>query len=71
VSTAFVPADTMPTWMQGFARHQPMTPVIETLRGLWMGTPLGHQPLVAVAWCLGILVCSAGLATTLFARRTA
>jgi len=71
VSTAFVPADTMPSWMQGFAEHQPMTPVIETLRGLWMGTPLGHQPLVAVAWCLGLLVVSTVVAARLFARRTA
>ena len=58
VSTAFVPADTMPSWLQGFAEHQPMTPVIETLRGLWMGTPLGDQPLWALAWCVGILVVS-------------
>jgi ABC-2 type transport system permease protein len=70
VSTAFVPADTMPSWMQGFAEHQPMTPVIETLRGLWMGTPLGHQPVLAVAWCLGILAVSALVAGRLFARRT-
>jgi ABC-2 type transport system permease protein len=71
VSTAFVPVDTMPSWLRGFAEHQPMTPVIETLRGLWMGTPLEHQPLLAVAWCLGILVCSATFAARRFARRTA
>jgi ABC-2 type transport system permease protein len=70
VSTAFVPADTMPRWLQGFAEHQPMTPVIETLRGLWMGTPLGHQPLLAVTWCLVILTVSALVASRLFARRT-
>ena len=51
LSTAFVPVDTMPTWLRGFAEHQPMTPVIETLRGLWMGTPTGHQPVIALAWC--------------------
>ena len=38
-SSAFVPVDTMPTWLQGFAEHQPVTPVIETLRGLLLGTP--------------------------------
>jgi ABC-2 type transport system permease protein len=70
VSTAFVPVDTMPSWLRGFAEHQPMTPVIETLRGLWMGTDLGDQPVWAVLWCTVILVGSAVLAAALFQRRT-
>jgi ABC-2 type transport system permease protein len=70
VSTAFVPVATMPTWLRGFAEHQPMTPVIETLRGLWMGTLLGHQPVWALAWSLGILAVSVVAATALFDRRT-
>jgi ABC-2 type transport system permease protein len=70
VSTAFVPVETMPRWLRGFAEHQPMTPVIETLRGLWMGTPLGHQPAWALGWSLGILSVSAVAATALFDRRT-
>jgi ABC-2 type transport system permease protein len=70
VSTAFVPVATMPTWLRGFAEHQPMTPVIETLRGLWMGTPLGHQPVWALAWSLGIRAVSVVAATALFDRRT-
>jgi ABC-2 type transport system permease protein len=70
VSTAFVPVDTMPGWLRGFAEHQPMTPVIETLRGLWMGTPLDHQPVWAVAWCVGILAVAAVAAALLFSRRT-
>src|SRR5215470_11692240 len=37
-SSAFVPVDTMPGWLQGFAEHQPVTPVIETVRGLLLGT---------------------------------
>ena len=69
LSTAFVPVDTMPSWLQGFAEHQPMTPVIETLRGLWMGTPLDNEPLWAVLWCVGILGVSAVSASVLFARR--
>ena len=47
--------------MRGFAEHQPMTPVIETLRGLWMGTPLENQPLWALVWSVGILAVSAVL----------
>jgi ABC-2 type transport system permease protein len=55
VSTAFVPAHTMPAVLRAFAEHQPFTPVIETLRGLWMGrtstgASLEHEALLAVAW---------------------
>src|SRR3954447_13003111 len=69
-SSAFVPVATMPPWLQGFARHQPVTPVIETLRGLLLGTPVGSQPWVALAWCAGIVAISVGLAGVLFRRRT-
>jgi ABC-2 type transport system permease protein len=70
-SSAFVPIDTMPAWIHGFARHQPATPVIETLRGLLLGTPLGSSPWLALAWSGGILVASVALAAALFRRRTA
>src|SRR4029450_4198649 len=70
-SSAFVPIDTMPTWIHGFAGNQPVTPVIETLRGLPLGLPMGTSPLRAVAWCLGILVASVAASGVLFRRRTA
>ncbi|MDX6277817.1 MAG: type transport system permease protein [Nocardioidaceae bacterium] len=70
VSTAFVPADTLPSWLRGFAEHQPVTPIIETLRGLWMGTPIGHQAWWAMAWCVGIIAVSAPAAAWLFNHRT-
>jgi ABC-2 type transport system permease protein len=69
-SSAFVPIETMPSWLQGFAEHQPATPVIETLRGLLLGTPIGSSAWVAVAWCVGILLASMLLAGALFRRRT-
>jgi ABC-2 type transport system permease protein len=53
-SSAFVPTDTMPAAMAWFARHQPFTPIIDTVRGLLLGIPTGNSALVAVAWCLGI-----------------
>ncbi|EFC85108.1 hypothetical protein [Parafrankia sp. EUN1f] len=76
VSTAFVPARTMPTALRGFAEHQPFTPIIETMRGLWMGqtstgVALGHEAWVAIAYCLGILVVSFAGASWLFRHRTA
>jgi ABC-2 type transport system permease protein len=70
-SSAFVPVDTMPTWIHGFAGNQPVTPVIETLRALLLGLPLGTSPWKAVAWCLGILVASVAASGVLFRRRTA
>jgi ABC-2 type transport system permease protein len=70
-SSAFVPIDTMPSWLHGFARHQPATPVIETIRGLLLGTPVGTSPWLALAWCGGILLASIALSGLLFRRRTA
>jgi ABC-2 type transport system permease protein len=70
-SSAFVPIDTMPTWLHGFARHQPTTPVIETLRGLLLDTPVGAAPWQAVAWCAGILLAAVAASGVLFRRRTA
>jgi ABC-2 type transport system permease protein len=69
-SSAFVPIETMPTWLHGFATYQPVTPVIETLRGLLLGLPVGTSPLRAVAWCLGILVASVAVSGVLFRLRT-
>lgn len=69
-SSAFVPIDTMPSWIQGFATHQPITPLIETLRGLLLGTPVGSNGWIAVAWCIGILLGSIALSTIFFQRRT-
>jgi ABC-2 type transport system permease protein len=70
-SSAFVPIETMPTWLHGFATNQPVTPVIEALRGLLLGLPVGSSPLRAVAWSLGILVASVAVSGVLFRRRTA
>lgn len=69
VSTAFVPADTMPHWLRGFAEYQPVTPIIETLRGLWMGTDAGNQPVIALVWCGGILLCAVVAARRAYDRR--
>ena len=68
-SSAFVPVDTMPTWLQGFAEHQPITPVIETLRSLLLDVP-GGEPWTALAWCGGILAASLAASGALFRRRT-
>jgi ABC-2 type transport system permease protein len=70
-SSAFVPVDTMPSWLQGFATHQPVTPVIETLRALLLGGPVGAHAASALIWCAGLLAISLLAARALFARRIA
>ena len=70
-SSAFVPVETMPTWIHGFAENQPFTPLIESLRGFLLGTPVGNSPWIALAWCGGILVVSVLATGRLFKRRTA
>jgi len=54
LSSAFVPTSSMPDGLAWFAEHQPFTPIIETVRGLLLGTPIGDSGVLAVAWCLGI-----------------
>jgi ABC-2 type transport system permease protein len=64
LGSGFVPTDSMPTAMRWFAEYQPFTPVMETLRGLLMGTPIGSSGGLAVVWSVGI-----GLASYLWAKR--
>lgn len=44
LSSGFVPTDSMPDGLSWFAEHQPFTPLIETVRGLLLGTPIGTDP---------------------------
>jgi ABC-2 type transport system permease protein len=69
-SSAFVPIHTMPSWIHGFARNQPVTPVTETIRGLLLDSPVGSSPWHAITWCAGIIVVSVALAAMFFRRRT-
>jgi ABC-2 type transport system permease protein len=56
VSSAFVPTGSMPAGVRWFAENQPFTPMIETVRGLLLGTPIGDSAVIAVAWCVGIAI---------------
>ncbi|MGW6785061.1 ABC transporter permease [Streptomyces sp. NPDC054987] len=69
-SSAFVPIDTMPSWLHGFAENQPLTPVIESLRALLLAQPAGSTPWTALAWCAGITAAAVTLAGVLFRGRT-
>lgn len=56
LGSAIVPTDSMPTGVRWFAEYQPFTPIIETLRGLLMGTEIGSSAVLAVAWCVGLIL---------------
>ena len=71
LSSAFVPVETMPDWLQWIAEYQPITPVIETIRSLLMGTPMGDSWWLASAWCAGILVAAVAWGAWLFRRKAA
>ncbi|MCS5734066.1 ABC transporter permease [Herbiconiux daphne] len=70
VSSGFVPVDTMPEWLRGFAENQPFTPIIESLRALLSGQPVGASLWEALAWLVGVLVVSYLAATLAYRRRT-
>ncbi len=76
LSTAFVPASSMTRVLRPVAANQPFTPVIETMRGLWMGhtstgASVGHEALLAAAYCAAILAVAATTGSWLFRHRTA
>ncbi|MFB7431556.1 ABC transporter permease [Streptomyces microflavus] len=68
LSSAFTPVDSMPGWFRPIAEYQPFTPAIETLRGLLLGTEIGHSGWLAVAWCVGLAVVGYLWSTAKFGR---
>ncbi|MEU0359549.1 ABC transporter permease [Streptomyces cyaneofuscatus] len=56
LSSAFTPVGSMPGWFRPIAEYQPFTPAIETLRGLLLGSEIGTDGWLAVAWCVGLAV---------------
>ncbi|WP_438447954.1 ABC transporter permease [Gorillibacterium sp. sgz5001074] len=69
LSSAFVPTSTMPGWLQGAAEHQPITPAIETIRGLLTGTPVHNSAWLAAGWCSLILLIALLWSLWLFQRK--
>jgi len=54
LGSGFVPAESMSGGLQWFAENQPFTPIMETLRGLLLGTPVGSSGWLAIAWSVAI-----------------
>lgn len=69
VSSAFVPTESMPGPVAWFAENQPVTAIVDTLRSLFAGQPVGSDIWVALAWLVGILVLGYAWATAVYRRR--
>ena len=68
LSSAFVPIDTMPGWLQAFANNQPVTYVVDTMRALALGGPVAANMWKSIAWLAGIFIVFAPLAVRAYRR---
>jgi ABC-2 type transport system permease protein len=69
VSSAFVPTDTMPGPVRAFAENQPVTSIVDAIRNLLAGQPVGTDIWLALAWCVGLLAVAYGFAMLVYRRR--
>ncbi len=67
-SSAFVPTETMPGWLQVFAEHQPVSVTASAIRALFLGGPTTSYVLQSLAWCGGILLVFVPLAVARYRR---
>ncbi len=68
LSSAFVSPDAMSPTVRWFVENEPFTPIIDTLRGLLLGTPVGHSAILAVIWCVGLALAGYLWTRALFKR---
>lgn len=71
VSSAFVPTASMPGPVRWFAENQPVTSIVDAIRALLTGQPVGGAIWVALAWCVGILLAAWAVAMLTYRRRIA
>ncbi len=69
-STAFVPTEGMNRFLKAFVENQPLTHVIEGVRGLMLGTPTGDHIIMSIVWCVGITAVAIPVSVLLFAKKT-
>ncbi|GIJ30616.1 transport permease protein [Micromonospora qiuiae] len=69
ISSAFVPTQSMPGPVRAFAEHQPVTAIVNTIRGLFAEQQVGGDIWVALAWCFGLLVVAYGIAMAIYHRK--
>jgi len=71
VSSAFVPTNTMPGPVRAFAENQPVTSIVDAIRSLLAGQPVGTGIWIALVWCVGILVAAYAIAMAIYRRKVA
>jgi ABC-2 type transport system permease protein len=71
ISAAFVPTEGMPGPVRWFAEHQPVTPIVNTLRNLNAGQPVGNDGWIALGWCVGLLAVAYALAIRTYRSKIA
>jgi ABC-2 type transport system permease protein len=71
ISSAFVPTATMPGPVRAFAENQPVTAIVDAIRNLLTGQPVGSDIWVALGWCLALLLVAYGFAMLAYRRRVA
>ncbi len=71
ISSAFVPTESMPTAVRMFAENQPVTSIVEVIRSLLIGAPVGNEVWVAIAWCIGLTVVSYAIAMIVYRKKFA
>jgi ABC-2 type transport system permease protein len=69
ISSAFVPTESMPGPVRAFAEHQPVTAIVDAIRDLFAGQPVGTDIWIALGWCVGILAVAYGFAIMVYRRR--
>ncbi|WP_123042855.1 ABC transporter permease [Cohnella candidum] len=69
ISSAFVPTDSMPKIVRAFANNQPVTSIVESIRALLSGQPVGNHIGIALAWCVGIMVLAYIIAMRTYQKR--
>lgn len=69
ISSAFVPTEGMPGPVRWFAEHQPVTSIVNTIRDLFAGQPLGDDIWIALGWCMAILVVAYVAAMSVYRRK--
>ena len=71
ISSAFVLTATMPGPVRAFAEHQPVTPIVNTIRDLYTQQPIGTGIWIALAWCVGLLIVAYSFAMATYRRKIA
>ena len=69
ISSAFVATATMPGPVRAFAENQPVTPIVNTIRGLYAQQPVSTDIWIALVWCVGILIVAYIFAMVTYRRR--